>query len=63
MDPERISPDELAYWVAVQERVRETSAINQHWSQHLARKYQLGSQDRIGPDGVIVRLSPGEMNG
>lgn len=51
----RLSPDELLYHRAVLDQRRAAELVWQSWAVHLAKKYQLGPNDRIDEAGRIHR--------
>ena len=58
--PEAITQDEQAYHVQVFAAMQEAQAVLASWGAHLTRKYELGPEDGVDPEGNIVR---GKDNG
>jgi len=60
---ERISPDEMAYHLAVIAAQREAQTVTASWARHLTLRYGLGPDDRIGEDGAIQRAMADRQEG
>lgn len=59
--PERISPDDMAYHVRVVEQLEQAQVVYQSWANHLLTKYQLQGSDSISKYGIITR-SPADTD-
>jgi hypothetical protein len=53
--PEHIEQSELAYHADAFDQLRAAQAAWQSWMGFLARKYALGPNDGITPQGMILR--------
>jgi hypothetical protein len=52
-EPERISPDDLAFWQALLAEADGARRAVDVAARHLARKYLLGPTRRLAEDGTI----------